>query len=157
MEWQVVAFNLISSCRNSRSLNVYRYIPSEVLQQIWHESRTILRYYQVWISERYFKPFKHRKKVSTDYQTQLHSYQFNCFHNCKEISVIFNNINSQLGATFTNVIDNYNRLNMFRAIISPILRNTRLCLQHRRCCLLVTKMTSNHHRRFIIPQVVNTV
>jgi len=29
----------------------------------------------------------------------------------------------------TNFIDNYNQLNMFRAIISPILRSTRLCLQ----------------------------
>ena len=26
-------------------------------------------------------------------------------------------------------IDNYNQLNIFRAIISPILRSTRLCLQ----------------------------
>jgi len=41
----------------------------------------------------------------------------------------YNNINSQLDATITNFIDNYNRLNMFRAIISPILRSTRLCLQ----------------------------
>jgi len=32
-------------------------------------------------------------------------------------------------ATITNYIDNYNQINMFRAIISPILRNTRLCLQ----------------------------
>ena len=40
-----------------------------------------------------------------------------------------NNINSQLDATITNFIDNYNQLNMFRAIISPILRSTRQCLQ----------------------------
>ena len=40
-----------------------------------------------------------------------------------------NNINSQLDATITNFIDNYNQLDMFRAIISPILRSTRLCLQ----------------------------
>ena len=39
------------------------------------------------------------------------------------------NINSQLYATITNFIDNYNQLNMFRAIISPILGSTRLCLQ----------------------------
>jgi len=26
-------------------------------------------------------------------------------------------------------IDNYDKVNMFRAIISPILRSTRLCLQ----------------------------
>ena len=42
---------------------------------------------------------------------------------------INNNINSQLYATIANLIDNYNQLNMFRAIISPILRSTRLCLQ----------------------------
>jgi len=41
----------------------------------------------------------------------------------------YNNINSQLDATITNFIDNYSHLNMFRAIISPILRSTRLCLQ----------------------------
>jgi len=40
-----------------------------------------------------------------------------------------NNINSQIDATITNFIDNYSQLNMFRAIISPILRSTRLCLQ----------------------------
>ena len=39
------------------------------------------------------------------------------------------NINSQLDATITHFIDNYNRFNMFREIISPILRSTRLCLQ----------------------------
>jgi len=39
------------------------------------------------------------------------------------------NINSQLDATITNFIDNYNQLNMFPAIISPILRSTRRCLQ----------------------------
>jgi len=39
------------------------------------------------------------------------------------------NINSQLDAKITNFIDNYNQLNMFRAIISPILRSTRLSLQ----------------------------
>jgi len=41
----------------------------------------------------------------------------------------YNNINSQLDATITNFIDSYNQLNMFRTIISPILRSTRLCLQ----------------------------
>ena len=40
-----------------------------------------------------------------------------------------NNINSQLDAIVTNFVDNYNQLSMFRAIISPILRSTRLCLQ----------------------------
>ena len=40
-----------------------------------------------------------------------------------------NNINSQLDATITNFIDNFIQLEMFRAIISPILRSTRMCLQ----------------------------
>jgi len=39
------------------------------------------------------------------------------------------NTNSQLAATITDFIDNYNQLNMFRAIISSILRSTRLYLQ----------------------------
>jgi len=38
-------------------------------------------------------------------------------------------INSKLDITITNFIDNYNQLNMFRAIISPILKRTRPCLQ----------------------------
>jgi len=37
-----------------------------------------------------------------------------------------NNTNSQPDATITNFTDNYNQLNIFRAIISPILRSTRL-------------------------------
>jgi len=37
------------------------------------------------------------------------------------------NIKSQLDKKNNNFIDNYNQLNMFRAIISPILRSTRLC------------------------------
>jgi len=41
----------------------------------------------------------------------------------------YNNINSQLDATITNFIDSSNQLNMFRAIISSILRRTWLCLQ----------------------------
>jgi hypothetical protein len=36
------------------------------------------------------------------------------------------NINSQLDVTITDFTDNYNQLNMFRAIISPILRRTTL-------------------------------
>jgi len=43
-------------------------------------------------------------------------------HRCSDI-------NNQLDAKITNFVDNYNQLNMFRAIISPILRSTRLCLQ----------------------------
>jgi len=49
---------------------------------------------------------------------------------------ICNYINSQLDATRIHFIDKCNQLNMFRAIISPILRSTRLCLQ------LVMKCTS---------------
>jgi len=41
----------------------------------------------------------------------------------------YNNINSQLDATITNFIDNYNQLSVFQAIISPILRSTILCLE----------------------------
>jgi len=53
-----------------------------------------------------------------------------------------NNINSQLEATITNFIDNYKQLNMFRAIISPILWSTKTVftacgIMHRRCYLLV--------------------
>ena len=44
-------------------------------------------------------------------------------------SLYYNNINNQLDATITNFIDNYNQFNMFWAIIPPILRSTRLCLQ----------------------------
>jgi len=47
----------------------------------------------------------------------------------KKSRMRYNNINSQLDATITNFIYNYNQFNMFRAIISPILRSTRLCLQ----------------------------
>jgi len=39
------------------------------------------------------------------------------------------NINSQLDATIKHFIHNYNQLNTFLAIISPILRSTRPCLQ----------------------------
>jgi len=64
--------------------------------------------------------------------------------------VDYNNINSQLDATITNFIDNYNQLNMFRAIISSILRSIRLCLQ-----LVVPVQRTGHaasrqHRRCII-------
>jgi len=51
------------------------------------------------------------------------------FDVCVTVHRLYNNINSQLDATITNFIDNYNQLNMFQAIISPILRSTRLCLQ----------------------------
>ena len=43
--------------------------------------------------------------------------------------IFYKNINSQLYATITKFIVNYNQLNMFRAIISPILKSSRLFLQ----------------------------
>ena len=49
----------------------------------------------------------------------------------------YSNISSQLDATITDFIDNYYQLDMFRAIISPILRSNRLCLQ------LVVKSTDD--------------
>ena len=48
-----------------------------------------------------------------------------------------NNINSQADETITNFIDNCIQLNIFRGIISPILRSTRLCLK------LVVKCTDD--------------
>jgi len=45
-------------------------------------------------------------------------------------------------------IDNFNQLNMFRAIVSPILRSTRLCLQ------LVVKRTDD--AACVLSQAVNT-
>ena len=51
------------------------------------------------------------------------------FDICVTVHHRYNNRNSQLDATITNFIDNYMQLNMFRAIISPILRSTRLCLR----------------------------
>ena len=38
-------------------------------------------------------------------------------------------INSQIDAKIKKIIENYNQLNMFRAIISPILRSTRMLLR----------------------------
>ena len=51
------------------------------------------------------------------------------FDVCVTVHHWYNNINSQLDATVRDFIDNYNQLSMFRAIISLILRSTRLCLQ----------------------------
>jgi len=56
---------------------------------------------------------------------RLQSQNFNVI----QATLNYNNTNNQLDATITNFIDDYNQLNMFRAIISPILRSTRLCLQ----------------------------
>jgi len=52
------------------------------------------------------------------------------FAYCKAVRYFpYNDINNQLEATITNFIDSYIQLNMFRTIISPILRSTRQCLQ----------------------------
>jgi len=52
-------------------------------------------------------------------------------------------------------VNNSNQLNMFRAIISPILRSPRLCLQ------LVVQCTDDaagrQHHRCSVPQAVKTV
>ena len=56
-------------------------------------------------------------------------YTFDIFDMCVSVRHWYSNINSQLDATITNLIDNYNQLNMFQAMISSILRGTRLCLQ----------------------------
>jgi len=52
-------------------------------------------------------------------------------------------------------INNSNQQNVFQAIILPVLRSTRLCLQ------LVIQCTndaaSQQHHRCIIPQALNTV
>ena len=50
-------------------------------------------------------------------------------HILSQINLIYNNINSQLDATIMVFVNNRNQLNMFRTMISPILRSTRLCLQ----------------------------
>jgi len=50
-------------------------------------------------------------------------------HVCVTVHHSCNNVNSQLDATITDFIDNFNQLDMFRAVISPILRSTSLCLQ----------------------------
>ena len=51
------------------------------------------------------------------------------FHVCVTVHHRYNNINSQVDATITKFIDDYNQLSMFQATISPIFRSTRLCLQ----------------------------
>ena len=63
---------------------------------------------------------------------KLHYQTFPGSQQCQETDVCvtvhhwYNSINSQLE---NNFINNFNQLNMFRAIISPILRSTRLYLQ----------------------------
>jgi hypothetical protein len=66
-----------------------------------------------------------RKEV----QTITWKYTFDIFDICVTVRHWYSNINSQLDATIKNFIDNYDQLNMFRAIISPILMRIRLCLQ----------------------------
>jgi len=56
-------------------------------------------------------------------------FQCDCKVTLFENACICNNINNQPDETITNFIDNYNQLNMFQAIISPLVRSTRLCLQ----------------------------
>jgi len=48
------------------------------------------------------------------------------FDVCVTVRHRYNNIKQP---TRCNFINNYSQLNMFRAIISPILRSTRLCLE----------------------------
>jgi len=48
------------------------------------------------------------------------------FDVCVTVHLWHNSINNQLDATI-KFISNFNQLNMFRAIISPILRSIRLC------------------------------
>ena len=55
------------------------------------------------------------------------------------------------------LINNYSQLNMFREIIVPIFRSTRLCvtacgIMHPRCCRPVAG--GRQHRGCIIPQAV---
>ena len=70
---------------------------------------------------------------------------------CKAVRYFpYNNSNSQIDTTITNFIDNYNQLNMFRAIVSPILRNNGLCLQLMVQCTGDAAITQ--HRRCIVPQ-----
>jgi len=60
---------------------------------------------------------------------KLHGAYKQIFSDFSRGLISYNDINSQLDATITNLFDNYNQLSMFRAIILPILRSTRLCLQ----------------------------
>jgi len=73
----------------------------------------------------------------------------------------YNNINNQVDVTITFFINNPNQLNMFRAMISPIFRSTRLCLQIVVKCTGgaagLDKVTCWQHRRYILPQAANTV
>jgi len=53
-------------------------------------------------------------------------------------------------------MDNPNQLDIFRAIILPVFRSTRLCvtacgIMHQRCCLPVA---GRQHRGCIVPQAV---
>ena len=65
--------------------------------------------------------------------------------------LLYNKINSQLDATIIIFINNFNQLNMFRAILSSILWCTKGALKFHRMLL-----TSRQHRRCFILQAVNT-
>jgi len=86
----------------------------------------------VFVSDYWKSQFRYRHEIRFDV--------------CVTVYHRYSDINSQLDARITNFIDNYNKLNMFRAIISPILRSNRLftaCgIMHRRSCLLVHYTTS---------------
>ena len=59
------------------------------------------------------------------FHTKMTQY-FSAFDVCVTVHHTYSNTNSQLNATITNFIANYIQFSMFRAIISPILRSTRL-------------------------------
>ena len=68
----------------------------------------------------------HQQFLSDFHESYTVTFEFDV---CVTVHYCYNNISSQADSTITNSIDNYNQLNMLRAIISSILRSTRLCLQ----------------------------
>jgi len=75
-------------------------------------------------------------------------------------SIFHNHINSQLDATITVFIDNYNQLNMFRAIIPPILKSDAVySLWYNAPAMLPAGDNDEVQlaKCFFIPQAVNTV
>ena len=60
---------------------------------------------------------RHIQKDSYIHIYRRPNYKFRFFYICVTVNHWYNNINSQIDATITNFIDNYNQLNMFRAII----------------------------------------
>ena len=103
----------------SISDNVQLLLYIDKMQAVWWNKARHLRaslkqliHYIYWV---YTTSYDHRRKLWFDVCVTVHHW--------------YSNINSQTDATITYFIDNYSQLNMFRAIISPILRSTRLCLQ----------------------------